>query len=109
MERLSDNDLGRFNVPGAGLDQEGLFLLIRRPAQRQGRAEPGPLTVWLDHDQGWTGGPALIISTGPEGALKAAPAAGHLSLGWGYDRPSVRVFLARGAGWPLSLAGSGWA
>ena len=96
--RLSDNDLGRFNVPGVKLDREGLFLLIRRPPSGEEGGPEGPLTVWLDSDRSWPGGTARILKAGPDGAITSLPARGHLSLGWGYDRPSLRVFLAQ-KGW----------
>lgn len=102
-ERLSDNDLGRFNVPGVKLDKEGLFLLIRRPLSGEG----GPLTVWLDSDRNWPGGSARILKAGPSGMITSLPAAGHISLGWGYDRPAIRVFLAQ-KGWLLWAFGGLW-
>ena len=105
VDRLVDNELGRFSVPGLELSPEGLFLLVRRPASGSGESQDGPLTVWLDSDPNWTGGQALVLTGGPGGAVASRSAGGHLSLGWGYDRPSIRVFLARKAWLPWAFGG----
>ena len=104
-DRLADNELGRFSVPGVKLTPKGLFLLVRRLASQGGQAAQGPLALWLDSDREWTGGRALILTTGSDGAISARPASGHLSLGWGYDRPSIRVFLAQRGWLPWAFGG----
>jgi|GEM_PF-2222205 len=87
---LRDNELCRWKVPGPDPGQ-GLYLIVRRA----GDGSADPLTLWLDTDQGWSGGEAQVLTTGPGGEISAARAGGHLSLAWGYDRPAYPVFVSR--------------